>query len=270
MDKLYGLQIESSTACNARCNFCPVGLKKLTRPKGHMSDELFHKLVKEAMEIGVEETLIFKDGEPLLFNRFFEWLDYLSERDLKTAIFTNASLLTREKADRLAQYKNIKFIYCSVHGGDKATYESMMGLNYETTVANVQYLISVAHNFPVTVYMLSTAQTKASEAGFNQLWGSHAFISGAYYNWGGAVENPDPSTEGPQEPCGRILTQLQVLHDGRVALCCQDGDGSVILGDANTEHIQTIWERAQPLRDRHKAYDFAMSLCENCNLNRYK
>lgn len=270
MDKLYSLQIESSTACQAKCTFCPTGLGTIKRPKGQMSDELFHKIVAEGMEMGVEEWLLFKDGEPLIFKRFFEWMDYLAERHLQTALFTNAAQLTREKAERLASYTNLKFVMCSVHGGDKASYEAMMGLNYEQTRANVEYFISLPKSYRVDVYMLETPETHASVPEFLRTWGVRSFVSPAYYNWGGEIENPNKAHEGKQVPCGRILNQMQVLWDGRVALCCMDAHGEVILGDLNTETVRDVWERMKPLRDRHLAYDFDMPLCRDCNLNRFR
>lgn len=269
MQQIYSLQIESSTACQGRCSFCPSGRQMMTRPKGQMSDDLFHKLVTEAQELDVKEVLLFKDGEPLLFPRLFEWLSYLEDRGIQTALFSNCALLTKEKADRLAQYTNIKFMMASFHGGDKAIYESMMGLNFEQTRDNVRYLISVAR-FPVSVYMMSVPTTRSSEPAFRQLWGDHSFINRAFFNWGGAIPNPDPSMEGTPQPCGRVLSQLQILHDGRAVLCCMDYDGVVTLGNANTEHIGSIWARAQAIRDRHLAYNFDMPLCCTCNLNKYK
>jgi len=54
------IQFESSTRCNANCSFCPNS--DITRPRGEMSDELFHKIIQESIVTTIYEkfTNLFK------------------------------------------------------------------------------------------------------------------------------------------------------------------------------------------------------------------
>lgn len=234
-----------------------------------MERPLFEKIVREGMEMGVRHFIPFLNGEPLMDRRFFDWMDYLAEHDLTVTLFTNGSLLTRAKADRLAQYTNIDLINFSFHGGNAETLKNVMGLNFEKTRANVEYFLSIA-KVPTRVYLLSYEDTVESEPEFRKIWGDKAFVSHAYFNWAGlSISERNKAFELPPKPCQRLINHMTILQDGRVALCCMDYQGAVIHGDANTEHLSDIWARIQPLRERHKNYDFDMPLCKTCNMNRF-
>lgn len=265
-DTLETIQFETTTACNARCTMCP--LPTMQRTRGRMSEALFHKIVHDGLEMGVRHFIPFLNGEPLVDPRFFAWMDYMAERDIITTIFTNVSLLTAEKAQRLAQYTNINEVVLSFHGGTKEAYERVMGLDYDDCKAKTEHFLSIAP-YPVKVYMTEFEDNAGTRAAFRATWGDHAFI-GAYFNWAG--DRPSALAarhlQSPK-PCARVLGQMTIMWDGRVNLCCMDIEGRVVLGNANTQHLRDIWENNQAMRNRHKALDFDMPLCKTCNVNRY-
>jgi radical SAM protein with 4Fe4S-binding SPASM domain len=262
MDKLTSIQIESSTVCNGHCTFCP--RFDMKRHGGEMTDELFHKIVKEGMEMGVTTITPFLNGEPFLFPRLFEWLDYLKERNLRFVLYTNASAMTKDKAQRMNNYPNIIELCFSMHGFDKKSYESQMKLNYENSIKNIEYFISIA-KIPYSVHMIASQINIPGMDIFRKKWGDKGQIF-KYANWAG--KRP-ASMEGLQHPCPRVLSEMTVYWDGRVNLCCMDSDGGVILGDLNHQSVKEVWESNQWMRDRHKNMDFDMTLCRNCNFNRW-
>jgi radical SAM protein with 4Fe4S-binding SPASM domain len=260
MDSLKTIQIESSTACNGRCMFCP--RHDMKREGGEMSDELFHKIVNEGMAIGVTMFTPFLNGEPFMFPRLFEWLDYLKERDLRFTLYTNASTLTKEKADKINEYSNITELVFSMHGYDKASYELQMRLPYEKSKANVEYFMSIAR-IPYRVYMLASAINTPQIDTFKQTWGANVFI-GKYVNWLG--KRPS-SMKGTSNPCNRALTEMTVYWDGRVPLCCMVSDDELIIGDLNKQSVSEVWESNQWMRNKHKVSDFDIYPCRDCNFN---
>ena len=260
MDILKTIQFESSTTCNGHCAFCP--RFEMKRKGGEMTDELFHKIVKEGMEMGVRHFTPFLNGEPFLFPRLFSWLDYLKERGLTFTLYTNASMLTKENAEKINTYDNISEIVFSMHGFDKESYEKQMKLNYEDSKANIDYFISIA-KIPYRVYMLISDVTKDGVETFKKTWGEKIFL-GKYVNWAG--KRP-ASMEGTQRPCERILSEMTVYWDGRMNLCCMDSDAGVILGDLNKQSVKEIWESNQWMRDEHKKLNFNLPLCRTCNFN---
>jgi MoaA/NifB/PqqE/SkfB family radical SAM enzyme len=235
----------------------------MTRPEGEMSDDLFYKIVGETMEMGVEIVTPFLNGEPFLFTRLFEWLDYLRERNIKFTLYTNASVLNKEKADRINSYDNCVDLIFSMHGYDAESYNSQTNLSYEKVKSNVEYFISIA-KIPFQIYMLNTSVNEQGIEKFMETWKGNRLFIAKYTNWAGMRPS---SMQGEKGPCDRILSEMTVYWDGRVNLCCMDSDAGVILGDLNKQTVREVWESNQWMRDKHKNYDFDLPLCRYCNKN---
>ena len=254
------IQFESSTACNAKCVFCP--RYDMTRPRGQMSDELFHKIIKEGKEEGIKLYSPFLNGEPFVFPKIYEWLDYMEKEGARVILYTNGEFLD---ADRLVKYSNIDYVNCSFNAATKETYDKIMrGPDFEKAKKNIENLISKAR-FRVVVSMIITEENSREQNLFKKMWGRRAKIGG-YANWAGARRS---STEkkGKRRPCYHLLNHLTIMWDGRVNLCCMDHDGKVILGDLNKQSLKEIMGNMEPLRKRHRVMDFNMPLCRDCNLN---
>jgi len=252
------IQIESGTACNARCTFCP--RYDMTRPKGEMSDELFHKIIKESKVFSNPEIVPFLNGEPFIFPRIWEWLDYM--KDCRVYLFTNAEFID---VDRIVKYKNIRYVCCSVNAATKETHAKIMrGPNFDKVVKNVEDLIKKAP-FPVYVSMVITSENQHEVDDFKKKWGKQA-IFGEFKNWGGCRHDPLEKT-GTRKPCLSLMRAITILWDGRVATCCMDYDGRLILGDANKQTLSEIKIASKWLRKKHSRLDFNYIPCKNCNQN---
>lgn len=263
MSRLIQIQFEGSTQCNANCVFCP--RSDMTRPKGTMSDDLFHKIIREGKEMGVKSFIPFLNGEPFANPKIFDWLDFMEKEGVSTCIFTNAGLLDKEKIDRLVKYSNIDKVVCSFNGATEETYKKIMrGPDYKKTKENIEYLIDSAP-FNVIVSMVVVNDDIHENKQFRKMWGRHA-TSVPFINWAGSKHDPTEKI-GPQKACNQVLGQMNILWDGRVCLCCMDFDGKVILGDVNRQSLQEIWKNARSIREKHRQKNFNMPLCVDCNKN---
>ena len=89
VDRFY---IELTNACNFNCSFCPSTVSK--RAPRHMDFSLFKRIVDEISDKGITDTLAYYLlGEPLLYPRIFEAIEYAKGKGLKVEITTNGSLL---------------------------------------------------------------------------------------------------------------------------------------------------------------------------------
>ena len=254
------IQFESSTACNAECTFCP--RYDMTRKKGEMSDELFHKIIQESKFFGSPEIVPFLNGEPFIFPRIWEWLDYMKENDCRVYLFTNAEFID---VDRLIKYENIRYVCCSVNASTKDTHAAVMrGPNFEKVERNVKDLIKKAP-FPVYVSMVEVDANKHEKNAFKYKWGTRATY-GEFKNWGGDRHDPVERT-GERVPCTSLMRAMTILWDGRAALCCLDYDGQQILGDANKETLEELNVKYKQVRKKHAGNDFSMTPCKECNQN---
>jgi radical SAM protein with 4Fe4S-binding SPASM domain len=254
------IQFESSTACNANCTFCPNS--DMTRPRGEMSDELFRKIIKDGKEIHNSFFVPFLNGEPFIFPRIWDWLDYMQEERVRVHIYTNAEFVD---VDRLVKYRNLSCICCSINAATKETHRAIMqGPDFDMVKANVTDLIAKSR-VKVWASMVVVDENKAEADAFKAQWGENA-IFGEFKNWGGAVHDPIEKT-GVRKPCYALLSSMSILWDGRVVPCCMSYDDKLVLGDANTQTLTEIWHQSYWMRKRHRRLDFDMVPCRDCNHN---
>ena len=264
------LQLESSTACSARCIFCPHS--ELKRPQGSMSDELYIKILNDAARCGIKQVLLFLNGEPFIFSRIFQWLDELRSRGMTTIFYTNASHLDSEKAARLVRYSDtVTNMIFSVSGIDQLTHHDIMGLDHERVKNNITNFMSVNQGkIPCVAQMPLFSKTESWVDQWQKLW--EPIVGTAHttcmYNYAGRIHDR-LETRLPRKYCGR-LDHLYVLWDGRVCLCCMDSEGEVILGNLNNQSVSEVFNSVMmnSFRDSHRRECWDnLSLCNVCNMN---
>ncbi len=253
------INFESSTFCNARCTFCP--RYEMTRPMGEMSDELFHKIIKDGKAMGVKYYSPFMNGEPFVFPRIWEWLDYMEKEEVMVSLYTNAEFMD---VDRLVKYKNIWYVNCSLNAATKETYDKVMrGPDYERVLKNIRDLFRKAP-FSVRVSFIITSDNVHEVEQFKSMYRRRKFCG--FANWTGDKQN-SLARSGDRVPCNVLFTQMFVLWNGLVVPCCMDYNGKQILGDANRQTLKEIRDNAAWMRDKHRRHEFDIPVCQNCNYN---
>jgi radical SAM protein with 4Fe4S-binding SPASM domain len=254
------IQFESSTACNAKCTFCP--RYDMTRPRGEMSDKLFHKIIKDGQAMRNSFFVPFLNGEPFVFPRIWEWLDYLAAAQARVHIYTNAEYVD---VGKLVSYPNISLICCSVNAATKTTYDSIMrGPDYNVVTNNVRELIKRA-KCKVFSSMVIVDENQHETDLFRTTWGDHT-VFGEFRNWTGDRHCTIERT-GIRKPCWAVLNTMSILWDGRVVPCCMDYDGKLILGDVNRHTLTEIWHQSYWIRKKSRRLEFNIEPCANCNYN---
>lgn len=193
-------QIELTTRCNLRCQYCPH--PHLPRPKIDMEWETFEaalRLVAHYVAQGTQTELSLTGiGESLLHPRFIEMV--AAARDVigpnrPLVVTTNGLLLTDKMCADLAPYHPQVFV--SLHRPEKAG----------PAVEN--------------------AKRHGILAGVN----SSAAISA--FNWAGQVKW---HVSAPRIQCEYLRSGWAVvLVDGRVTTCCLDASGAGVIGSVNDE-----------------------------------
>lgn len=254
------IQIESSTACNARCVFCP--RYDMTRPGGEMSDDLFYKIIKESKEFRKPEIVPFLNGEPFVFSRIWDWLDHLEREKCRVYIFTNGELMD---ADRLAKYSCIRYVCVSINATTAETHKKIMrGPDFETVNRNTERLVEKA-KFPVYVSIVKVSGNIHEFEDFKKRWGKRV-THGEFKNWGGARHDALERT-GIRIPCISLLRCMTILWDGRAVICCLDYNGDLVVGDANKQTLAELLVEYKKLWRKHYALDFNYKPCRGCNQN---
>jgi radical SAM protein with 4Fe4S-binding SPASM domain len=272
MRKLGIVHFETTTACPARCTFCPH--KTMKRQKGLMSQALIEKIIDESLDYGVDELMPFYMGEPFSDSRMIDILRYcragIKKRGLQTKVgfYTNLDPLPIETIDCIFDTLSdvLGCFAISFNGMTKESYKKIMGLErFDENLEKVKRIIKLneALEKPIDlqVGMVYCPELIEEIPLFRETFGKYSAVY-RNWNWGGNMGEGEPRTK----PCPRILTQMVVLWDGRVCLCCMDAEGEVILGDVNTQTIKEIWEGNEAMRKGHEKLEFDIPLCKNCNM----
>jgi len=270
----YPLMIETSSACNARCLFCPN--RAMTRKRGLMTNETFgivlDRLRSEALAPPVID--LFDVGEPLLDPSLFTRVRALKAAfpDASVRFTTNFSLGDEEVVDEVLD-SGLDSIHISVNAASRESYARIMGLGWDTTVRNVDRLIARRNErggrLRIVVCMVVCPENAGEVSAFARRWSrsADALLLQRAVDWGGEVGVASRYPAATRlYPCRDLFERIVVLNNGEVALCCQDANGIVNLNARDLPLLQ-IFESAVFARYRraHLSDDIAsVRLCRNC------
>jgi sulfatase maturation enzyme AslB (radical SAM superfamily) len=267
------LQIETTNVCDADCVFCMYSQQR--RPKGTMAMPLFRRIVDEAATIPqIDQITLTGLGEPLLDRFVVDRVKYIRSvmKAIPIDIFTNGSYLRPQMTRDLID-AGVSLLNVSLNGVDRAQRQQIMKLdNYEEVVAYIRYARACGAG-KMRVVVKGVVSKDLMEVGdteqFENQWREPALPDGSVFlhlegNWAGKVW---ASRTVQRKPCNRALNQIMVLWDGRVSLCCFDGDGEDIFGDLTTQTIRDIFNggRALEVRTAHiEGRRADIDLCRGC------
>ena len=96
--RLSELWIYTNNSCNLRCKHCLVSAGEGNKDSLSATDIM--RIVDEAKSLGVRR-FYFTGGEPFLRHDILALVNYIT-KDRELVILTNGTLLTKEKAEKLA------------------------------------------------------------------------------------------------------------------------------------------------------------------------
>ena len=96
---LLSLELELSRICNLGCLYCYAssGIPL----NGELNFEEILSVIDQAIELGARKIIIIGGGEPLLYPKIFEVIDYIRNQNISADLFTNGTLITKQIAQQL-------------------------------------------------------------------------------------------------------------------------------------------------------------------------
>ncbi len=269
------ISIETFNLCNLKCIMCPY--KDMTRQKTVMPMELFKKIVLDAKKMGVNTIILSFYSEPFLDHLIFERISFVRGQDMYVMFYSNGTVLNSEKINKLLANPPNKIIF-SFDGGTKETYEKIrVNGKFDVVVSNIRNLVEERNRHGMVEPMIEVNCTIQKENYheldlFKNLW--DGIVDG--YDFGIVDNREGEGHEGELEverskivyPCRRLWNEMIVLSSGKVALCCVDFDGKVILGDASKRSLSEVWngELYSKIRDLHQQkMGDKVALCRGCS-----
>lgn len=260
MKDLLGIQLETTTACQASCVFCPRGKLK---EHGTMEDGLYEKIICEAAQLPALGILNIQGnaGEPLCDAKFLDRLEYARSRLNGTALefYTNGSLLNERMIDRLKGISDLR-INVSLNGGPE-TRKRLMGLDDYWHVVRMMGRLREA-GIPNRASMVAYPEVTLGEI-------SDFIASGGlaiqYQSWAGKQYRHERRR---WTSCNRAMHHVYIRFNGDMTLCCFDTFGDVTFGNLKENTIAELWgsEGHREYVSKHKqGRGNELALCCSCS-----
>lgn len=238
LDHFRSVDIETITACNRRCWYCPNSRfdRGLIENKRLMDSKLFCKIIDELYEINFRGRITPNFyGEPLLDERLSELMAYARQRlpSAYIVVFTNGDFLNLDLYKRLVSSGVNKFVI-SQHGlAMPAGIREVMGYreDREKQPVEIRYIIM---------------KNKSCLLNRGGLVNSESIIKIRY--------------------CYKGTENLVIDYDGNIILCCNDYFSSVKFGNVQNEKISEIWNKSayKKIRKELEKGIFRLDICERC------
>lgn len=134
------LQVEVTSACNLRCAMCLVRYRPpVNKLAGAMPFATLRRLVDDVP--GLRRLTLQGLGEPLLAPELLEMITYAKSRGVRVGFNSNATLLSRARADELVA-AGLDWLHVSLDGADADTFEGIReGASFDRVVANLAGLV---------------------------------------------------------------------------------------------------------------------------------
>lgn len=283
------LWVETTNRCNLSCALCP-NSKLGPGQRGDMDYGLYTKIIDQVQE-NVSEINLFHRGEPLLHSRIIEMINYASQKNIRTRIHTNATLLNSQLNERIIK-SGLDFITFSLDSYIKDEYERLKpGADFDEVLQKIAGFLSLKKEMKskkpfCTIQIMNINRKDGSNK--KQL---KDFLDKFFglpldrvarrkpHNWGGMLKggggNDDfTGNEGSAlqakitSACTFPWYSLTVFFDGKVYLCPQDFGGRIMVGDANKESLAAIFnsEAIKNIRKKHSKKDILdLWPCSGCD-----
>lgn len=265
------IHLETTSHCNCKCIFCPVGLGKMTRQHGQMSWELFKKIVDEVGNQDIDWHLSLT-SEPLLDPLLFDRIAYIDKVCPlgNMRLFTNGIAMTGDRLKKLAAAPID--VTVSIDATTPETYKKVKGVDlYEHVVANV--LLFLSHR-KLSVHFVTIPANENERHLFIEFWKKYniRYSLSQCDTWNGEV--PDWYHRGDPDPnkvCTSLETHLTIYWNGDVGICCRDHNAGFYFGNVDKEGVAGVWNndkmKEQRERMRRKIW---IGICRKCDVYRWQ
>ena len=236
----------------------------MKRPQKTMEQNIFEDIINQCMSIknNLEGIYLTGLGEPLLDLYVVERVKLIKKKlNLPVTIYTNGTNLDKY-LDKLLNI-GLDVLYISLNAVNAQKRKEIMGIDGFDYLDN---LIKNWNNKKCKLFISAVPdwglmeRSDCEELFENYRYGADEIYFHYAANWAGKVFD---LKFYPQKVCPRPFQMIHVLNDGRIALCCLDLDGEVILGNNIYEalHSEKLNFYRQKMLDGKRS---ELELCKNC------
>lgn len=237
------VNLETINRCNSTCEFCTANKNAEKRPYCRMEDDLFYSVIDQLRDWGYKGHLVmYGNNEPWLDTRIVEFHKYAREQLPDAFIFmsTNGLLLDIEKVKTIVPYIDHLIInnYCldmKLHDNIKEIYDYVKANPDE--FRDVDILIQMR------------------------------YLKEVLTNRAGSAPNKKASEKIITETCLMPYTDMWIMPDGRLGICCCDNFEVTNLADLKKTPLKEAWNSPK-YRELRKAVANGRqnyAFCKHCD-----
>jgi MoaA/NifB/PqqE/SkfB family radical SAM enzyme len=245
------VRIETSTACNAACVFCPWPTEDFTRPKKVMPTDTYKFYLDKCFdELGsqITQTNFSGFGEIFVDKNIVDKIEYACSKNLQVHVLTNGSMVKNDDLDRIFNV-GIHDIRFSLHTFNRDSYDKIMNygnkkFTFDKVIDSINYTLE---NKPSNCNLIITAEiveeNKDDIDGLIEEFGDKCELEIWYpHNWIYGKNYRDKTTPKTLDTCGRPFTgPIQIQVDGDVIMCCFDFNNEMVLGNFKYQTLEEIF-----------------------------
>lgn len=273
------VSLETATACNQKCYFCPVSIAP--REDYAMAEELFARIVNQltAFRPTLQGVFLQSYNEPTLDRRFLDQVRVLTTNGLPVAVLSNATGLTPAKTDALLKLGGLRYLSINLSTLDRDHYQHDRGADHLPAVLrNLDYMQDkpVAQEMKIMVLGTGDATHVADLDAIRERFAASRFTIEPYLVMDRAgrldVGRKPADRMRPLAGCENIgsrpLQHLHITPHGKCVFCCEDYDEKYVVGDLTQTTIAEVLQGDELARLRRWSYGIDHApvdfMCRDC------
>lgn len=262
--KFKRIYIEITNICNLKCSFC----SDSKRNKKEMNIDEF-ELVMSKINKYTDYIYLHVKGEPLSHHYLDDILSICKKYNKKVCITTNG-VFFKDRLDILSKYDNIYQINISLHSENNK--DNYLEDIFEV-VDNLEYPY-ISYRFWTLDKSLDTLNNKYLDMiklkyNVNELYDKMKLDNKVYLSLDSKFDWPSTSSSYYKEEgtCLGGKSQIAILSNGVVSICCLDSEGESNLGNIFTDSMEDILSSNKFKNtingfNDNKVY---LSICKHCS-----
>ena len=267
------LNIEPTNYCNLNCIMCP--RTKMNRQIGMMDLDLFKKIIDESKSF-VDFVYLHLFGEPTFNKDIYDMIAYAKKAGIKIGLSTNATTLSETNVPHILN-SYLDILILSLDNPDVR-----IGVDYDQIEKNIIYFLNeldkVEYKPNVIIQMIDIDSTRKEQREFEIKFSKfpNAYVKiKDLCTWSNQVDEitrlakneNDNTKDAVVSKCVEPWRGLTIYWDGTAVPCCNDFDGSYVLGNLTHSTLKSIWNgtKMQELRKSFRTTETRIDLCKNCS-----
>jgi MoaA/NifB/PqqE/SkfB family radical SAM enzyme len=277
------LNVDPSSICNFRCNFCFHSAGKAIKNQGLMPWYLYQKIINDLHEFNkpIKVLRLYAFGEPLLNSQFADMIKYAKDENICETIDTtsNGSLLNPTLNLKIVQ-AGLDRINISVEGVNEKQYMDFSNykIDFKKYVENITHLYENKQQCTVFIKINGDVINEEDQQKFLEIFTpicdgiaiEHVMNCWYDFTMNGIDVNKDIGVYGQPlthaKVCPYIMYSCCVNYNGEVSACFLDWNQRLIMGSVIKQSVKHVWNNQAFKKMRRIMLEKKRDILPICNV----